>query len=87
MRSSSSATPQGSFTQESGLLTPTSLPLPPSPTVINAPDPTSVPVPSFRSSPRGESSPESLIKEPVINTENEVAVCSLINENPGEWFK
>ena len=81
IRSSNSVTPQGSFAQESGILTPTSLPLPPSPTVMSAPDPSSVPIPNFRSSPRGETIPQSSVKEPVVNSETEAVVCSSVIQN------
>lgn len=89
IRSSNSATPQGSFAQDSGLRTPTSLPLPPSPTSMHAPDPRAVPIPHFQSSPRGsttqnETSPKSSINEPLVsvkNTETEAAAYVSMNEN------
>ncbi|XP_078367719.1 enhancer of mRNA-decapping protein 4-like isoform X2 [Oculina patagonica] len=85
VRSSNSATPQGSFAHDSGLLTPTSLPLPGSPT--QAPDPSSVPIPNFQSSPhtgsvQNRSSPMSSSFEPlvpVMNTETQASAYSLIN--------
>lgn len=88
IRSSGSGTPQGSFAQDSGL-TPTSLPLPPSPTVMLAPDPSAIPIPNFRSSPRGgpaenETTPTSLVNEPLVpvtNTETEAAAYGSMNEN------
>ena len=85
VRSSNSATPQGSFAQDSGLLTPTSLPLPGSPT--QAPDPSAIPIPNFQSSPhtgsvQNRSSPTSSSYEPlvpVMNTETQASAYSLIN--------
>lgn len=87
VRSSNSATPQGSFTHDSGLLTPTSLPLPASPTVTQSPDPSAVPIPNFQSSPhpgsvQNKSSPTSLSYEPlvaVMNTETQCAAFDLMN--------
>ena len=89
IRSSNSATPQGSFQDSGSILTPTSVPLPPSPTVMGAPDPSAVPIPNFRSSPRGgpmqnETSPKSSASEPLVPvtiTETEAASYGLINEN------
>ena len=87
VRSSNSATPQGSFTHDSGLLTPTSLPLPASPTVIQALDPTAVSIPNFQSSPhpgsvRNKSSPTSSSYEPLVpvtDTETQAAAYGVIN--------
>lgn len=87
VRSSNSATPQGSFTHDSGLLTPTSLPLPASPTVSQAPDPSAIPIPHFQSSPhpgsvQNKSSPTSSSYEPLVpvtNTETQAAAYGLMN--------
>lgn len=87
VRSSNSATPQGSFTHDSGLLTPTSLPLPASPTVTQAPDRSAIPIPNFQSSPhpgsvQNKSSPTSSSYEPLVpvtNTETQSAAYSLMN--------
>lgn len=89
IRSSNSATPQGSFHDSGGILTPTSVPLPPSPTVMGAPDPSAVPIPNFRSSPQGrpmqnETSPKSSASEPLVPvtiTETEATSYGSINEN------
>ena len=88
-RSSNSATPQGSFTHDSGLLTPTSLPLPASPTVTQALDPGAIPIPSFQSSPhpgsvQNKSSPTSSSYEPLVpvtNTETQCAAYGLMNRS------
>lgn len=87
VRSSNSATPHGSFIHDSGLLTPTSLPLPPSPTITQAPDPSAIPIPNFRSSPRAvpvqnEPSPISSSHEPLVpvtNTETLASAYGSIN--------
>lgn len=87
VRSSNSATPQGSFTHDSGLLTPTSLPLPASPTVSQAPDPSAIPIPHFQSSPhpgsvQNKSSPTSSSYEPLVpvtKTETQAAAYGLMN--------
>ena len=91
VRSSNSATPQGSFTHDSGLLTPTSLPLPASPTVTQAPDPSAIPIPNFQSSPQpgsiqSKSSPTSSSYEPLVpvtNTETQAAAYGLMNTSVG----
>ena len=85
VRSSNSATTQGSFVHESGILTPTSLPLPGSPTL--APDPSAIPIPNFQSSPhtgsvQNRTSPISSNYEPLVpvtNTETQASAFSLIN--------
>ena len=87
VRSSNSATPQGSFTHDSGLLTPTSLPLPASPTVTQAPAPSAIPMPNFQSSPhpgsvQNKSSSASSSYEPLVpvtNTETQSAAYGLMN--------
>ncbi|KAM7432198.1 enhancer of mRNA decapping 4 [Porites harrisoni] len=48
---------------------------------MSAPDPSSVPIPNFRSSPRGETSPQSSVKEPVVNSETEAVACSSVIQN------
>ena len=81
VRSSNSVSPQGSFSREGGLLTPTSLPLPPSPTVTAAPDPSTVPIPNFQSTPHvfpnvvesGQNSVPSEPFAPVLNSETEAS--------------
>lgn len=88
IRSSNSVTPHGSY-HSSGILTPTSLPLPPSPTILNTPEGGSVPVPHFQSSPHGgptqnETIPRTPVTEPLVpvtNTETEAAAYSLLNGN------
>ena len=87
VRSSNSATPQGSFTHDSDPLTPTSLPLPASPTVTQAPDPSAILFPNFQSSPhpgsvQNKSSPTCSSFEPLVpvtNTETQAAAYGLMN--------
>ena len=85
-RSSNSATPQGSFAHESGLLTPTSLPLPQSP-LTQAPDPSEIPMLNFQSTPHVASvqntpSPTSNYEPlvPITNTETQASPYALINK-------
>ncbi|XP_067055317.1 enhancer of mRNA-decapping protein 4-like isoform X1 [Acropora muricata] len=88
IRSSTSVTPQGCL-HESGVRTPTSLPLPASPTITNASEPSTVPIPYFQSSPRvvaaqNETEPEASLPDPLVPvtvTRTEAAPFSLMNEN------
>lgn len=88
IRSSTSGTPQG-LLRDSGVRTPTSLPLPTSPTITSASEPGTVPIPYFQSSPRAgpaqnDTEPEALLPEPLVPvtvTRTEAAAFSLMNEN------
>lgn len=88
IRSSSSGTPQGSF-HDSGVRTPTSLPLPESPTIVSAPQPTTIPIPYFQSSPRvgpiqNDTGPKMPLSEPLVPvsmTETEAAAYAIMSEN------
>ncbi|RMX51313.1 hypothetical protein pdam_00004685 [Pocillopora damicornis] len=83
VRSSNSATPQGSLAHESGILTPTTLPLPQSP-VTPTSNPSAIPILNFQSSPQMASvqntqSPASSF-EPLVaisNTETQASPFAL----------
>lgn len=83
VKSSNSATPQGSFSHENGILTPTSLPLPQSPVTLT-PNPSAIPILNFQSSPQMASvqntqSPTSSF-EPLVaitNTETQASPYTL----------
>ena len=82
-RSSNSATPQGSLAHESGILTPTTLPLPQSP-VTPTSNPSAIPILNFQSSPpmasvQNTQSPASSF-EPLVaisNTETQASPFAL----------